>query len=678
MASLNTLRTKFGVVLSIIIGLALLAFVLSLKTEMGFSGNDPKVGVIDGDKIKYSEYLEEYDRVKQQNGGAEGTAQQMDALSNATWQVMLTKHVMEPGFEKLGVSVGEAERLGLISGEHTSDALYRAFADPRTGVYNVASVSEFLTHAQTDPQAQQMWNALNKQMLIERQFSKYLTLLKAGVYVNNLEVARGVQSANNSYSGRWAGKKYDSVADSLLEVSQSEIRAYYDKHKRAFEQTPSRTISYVVFDVNATEDDMLAIQNTVTAVGEEFAAAPDVKAFIRGNRNGRINESYVSAAQLPAEEAQALLAGAQYGPVLKDNAWTMARVVESKIVSDTLGIRHIVLPFAEEKRADSLLTALRAGGDFAQAAQQFSVYNETAANGGEVGLMPFSAFTGEFATALSGAKKDDIVKIVTGDAIQLIQVYRADSPSKHLMIATITYPVEASEKTRNIIHNAAGTFSVSAKGSIEKFNEAATAAAVTPRVSPIRQGERDLQGLEDSRELVRWAYGAEKGDLSEIFAVGGNYVLATVTDIDDEKVMTVERATDRIKAKLLRDKKYDYIVKNAQGSSFADLTMSLGTSESGQFDSLQYAAYYLPNMGIEPRVIGAITSTTKTGVVSKPVKGNTGVYIFQVDNVATEAKQTPEAEKVRAQAMAEGMMQQYSLQAIQQMAKVEDLRGKFF
>ena len=68
MASLNTLRTKFGVVLSIVIALALLAFILSLKTEMGFSGNDPKVGVIDGDKINYSEYYEQYERVKAQSG----------------------------------------------------------------------------------------------------------------------------------------------------------------------------------------------------------------------------------------------------------------------------------------------------------------------------------------------------------------------------------------------------------------------------------------------------------------------------------------------------------------------------------------------------------------------------------------------------------------------------------
>lgn len=78
--------------------------------------------------------------------------------------------------------------------------------------------------------------------------------------------------------------------------------------------------------------------------------------------------------------------------------------------------------------------------------------------------MPFSAFTGEFAAALANARKGDIVKIAAGDAIQLMQVYRADKPSKHMQLATITYPVEASAATRRDIHNQAGSFMVTAKG----------------------------------------------------------------------------------------------------------------------------------------------------------------------------------------------------------------------
>ena len=118
MASLNTLRTKFGALLSVIIALALLAFILSLKTDMGFSDNDPKVGVIDGDKIRYSEYLNQYDAIKNRNGGVEAsTDQESDQLAAATWQALFADHVLVPGFERMGIEVPEQERLDMVSGK---------------------------------------------------------------------------------------------------------------------------------------------------------------------------------------------------------------------------------------------------------------------------------------------------------------------------------------------------------------------------------------------------------------------------------------------------------------------------------------------------------------------------------------------------------------------------------
>ena len=144
MASLNTLRTKFGIVLSIVIAGALLAFILSLKTEMGFSGNDPRVGVINGKKINYSEYYNQYEQIKAQSGAQESDEQQSAMLANAAWQALIGKYVLEPGFDKMGLRVTEPARLSLLSGPHPSQAFYNAFADPRTGEYNVAAVGQGL------------------------------------------------------------------------------------------------------------------------------------------------------------------------------------------------------------------------------------------------------------------------------------------------------------------------------------------------------------------------------------------------------------------------------------------------------------------------------------------------------------------------------------------------------
>ncbi|WP_289110512.1 peptidylprolyl isomerase [uncultured Alistipes sp.] len=677
MASLNTLRTKFGIVLSIVIAGALLAFILSLKTEMGFSGNDPRVGVIDGEKINYSEYYNQYEQVKAQSGAQESNEQQSAMLANAAWQALIGKYVLTPGFDKMGLRVTEPERMSMVSGQHPSQAFYNAFADPRTGEYNVAAVHQFLSEAEANAQAQLAWAQLNEQARMEREVAKFLGLIKGGVYVNSLEVANGVNSANNTYAGKWAGKKYSAVPDSLIQLKSSDIKAYYNSHKNMFKQTPSRALSYVVFEVSPTDDDMLALEKSVAEVGAQFAATEELKSFVRANRNGKIADNYVSAKQLSEEEAKALLDGATYGPVLKNNEWTMARALDTKIVPDSMGIRHIVLPYTQEALADSLLTVLKGGADFAQVAAQYSVYDATAANGGEVGVMPFSAFSGEFAAALANAKTGDIVKIASGDAIQLMQVYRADKPSKHVQVASITYPVEASAATRRDIHNQAGTFSVNAKGSVEAFNDAASAAAVTPRIALLAQGERTIRGLEDSRDVARWAYGAEVGDVSEIFPVGKDYVIAMLTEIDDNEFAPLEKVSAQIRAQVLRDKKYDYIVKELSGSTLDEQAKSLGT-EVADFDNVTFGAFYVNGPGFEPRLIGAISSTTEKGVLSAPVKGLSGVYVFEVDDIQTSDKQTAEGEKVRAQAMAESMAQQFSVQAIQQMAKIQDLRGKYF
>ena len=677
MASLNTLRTKFGIVLSIVIAGALLAFILSLKTEMGFSGNDPRVGVIDGEKINYSEYYNQYEQVKAQSGAQESNEQQSAMLANAAWQALIGKYVLTPGFDKMGLRVTEPERMSMVSGQHPSQAFYNAFADPRTGEYNVAAVHQFLSEAEANAQAQQAWAQLNEQARMEREVAKFLGLIKGGVYVNSLEVANGVNSANNTYAGKWAGKKYSAVPDSLIQLKSSDIKAYYNSHKNMFKQTPSRALSYVVFEVSPTDDDMLALEKSVAEVGAQFAATEELKSFVRANRNGKIADNYVSAKQLSEEEAKALLDGATYGPVLKNNEWTMARALDTKIVPDSMGIRHIVLPYTQEALADSLLTVLKGGADFAQVAAQYSVYDATAANGGEVGVMPFSAFSGEFAAALANAKTGDIVKIASGDAIQLMQVYRADKPSKHVQVASITYPVEASAATRRDIHNQAGTFSVNAKGSVEAFNDAASAAAVTPRIASLAQGERTIRGLEDSRDVARWAYGAEVGDVSEIFPVGKDYVIAMLTEIDDNEFAPLEKVSAQIRAQVLRDKKYDYIVKELSGSTLDEQAKSLGT-EVADFDNVTFGAFYVNGPGFEPRLIGAISSTTEKGVLSAPVKGLSGVYVFEVDDIQTSDKKTAEGEKVRAQAMAESMAQQFSVQAIQQMAKIQDLRGKYF
>lgn len=678
MASLNTLRTKFGIVLSIVIAFALLAFILSLKTEMGFSGTDPKVGEINGDKIRYSEYYDAYELTKSQNGGNAAAADEAgeERISMAAWQSLVAKHAMIPGFEKLGLTVTEAERMSMLSGERPSGVYYSAFANPATGEYDAAAIAGFLTQVENNYQMQQTWAYINDQAVLEREIAKFMGLVKGGAYVNKLEVESGVEHANDTFTGKIASRKYASVPDSLFTVSRSEMKKYYNGHKGMFKQQPSRSISYVLFEVEPTAEDMSAIETEVKAVAAEFAAADDVNAFVRQNRRGSVDDRYLTGEQLPSAESAALMAGKTYGPELANDVWTMARVVDSKVVPDSLGLRHIVLQYNDDKLADSLLLALKNGADFATVARENSLV-ETASNGGEIGVLPFSALPSDFVDALSNARKGDIVKIVSGNAIQIVNVYRADKRSKHVKVARIEYPVEASSKTNNAIHASASSFSVKAVGGADKFNAAAAEASMTPRVATIPNGERSVRGLEKSQEVVRWAYGAKVGDISDIVKVGKDYVVAMLTEIDDNEYKPLDEVAQQVTTALMHDKKFDYIVAEMKGENVEQVAESFGSTVS-DFKDLSYASFYINGVGVEPRLVGAITATTETGKLSAPVKGASGVYVFTVDSIADSEKQTADAEKVRLQAMAESMAQQASLYAVQELAAIKDLRNKYF
>ena len=678
MASLQTLRTKYGVVLSIIIVLALLAFIISLGPEMGFMGNrDPKVGVINGEKVTYMEYLNEYEATKANLGGDESTEEAAAMLANTTWQSLVAKHFLTPGFEKIGLQISEKERMAMLTGEIPSQIIYSAFANPQTGEYDVATVSAFLAQMSADPQYQSMWAYLNSKAQLERQNAKFIGLMKAGAYVNKLEIAQGVNAANETRNGRYVTVNYNTVADSLATVSDAEIIAYYNanKHKSDYKKTPHKVISYVVFDVEPTESDMADVEKKALAMGEEFSQAEDIRAFVRKNM-GEIAQSYVSAAQLSADEA-VVLEGAQYGPVLNANAWVMSRPISTVMASDSLGLSHIVLAPDAKTEADSLYNALVGGANFAEAAAKHSQYAETAQKGGDMGVIPFNVISADLAEQFVGKKVGDLVKVENAGGIQIFKITRADKPQKYALLGTVNVAIEPSSTTRRNVHNVASIFSVDGKGSIDNFNTAATAAAVTPRVARVMQSDRTVSGLLESREVARWTHGAEVGDLSEIFNLGNAYVVAMVTEEDNSKFIPVAEKQYEISRVLARDKKFEILKSKLAGATIEEIASANGV-EVATFENVKYSDFGVGTNSYEPALVGAIAKTKATGAVSAPVKGSSVAAVFVVDGISTTEEQTAEAEKVRKQSFQEAMVPQMAVGALQNMVEIEDLRGKYF
>ena len=674
MVSLNTLRTKFGVLLSVVIAGALLAFIFSLKTEMGFSGNDPKVGAIDGKDIHYTEFLAAYDDVKSQMGELTTDEQAQQALAN-TWQILLSDHVFTPGFEELGLAVGEAEHKALIRGERASNVMTSLFGNPQTGEYNIEALAAFLAEVETNPQAQKAWAFFSKQADLDRAMMKYQALVQKGAYANTLEVERGVKSANNTYNGRYVVCRYNTVADSLFTVSDSEIKAYYNAHKAQYERVPSRTISYVEFEVEPTEADKAAVEAEAKAAAEQFATVKDFKAYTRENRHASVAQTYITAASMTAEESEALVKGKMYGPALVADEWRAARVAEVRNVPEKYTLSHIVLNYTDDKLADSLVTVAKKG-DFAALASQYSLATDTAAEGGKIGEVTYGSLAPEFADALLGKKKGDVVKVTMGNVIQVLKVDAVSAIQKHYKLATLTYPLVASQLTQRDVHNAASLFAVTAAK--DGFESATTAQAQSARTATIEKAARSVRGIDvNSLEVVFWANKAKVGDVSELIKLDNNhYVVATLTGINDNEYRTVNEVASQIKSTLLRDKKFEHIAAKMAGATIEEVATA-AAAEVKTFENVKYDAYYIPGVGVEPRVLGAISSLEQ-GALSAPVKGASGVFVLVTDGVTVAAEaQTVEAEKVKQQASAEQSATR-AFYAVQEAADVEDNTVGYF
>ena len=674
MVSLNTLRTQFGVVLSIVIGGALLAFILSLKTEMGFSGNDPEVGEVNGEEIHYSEFLAAYEDVKTQMGGDNFDYDQSAQAVSMAWQSLVADHVFVPGFEKLGLTVTPAERKAMLQGELASGVYGSVFADPRTGVYDVAAVTNFLAQADGNPEMQRIWNLIDKQARIERATNKYMDLVRGGAYANALTLNKGVVAENNTYKGHFVACKYTTVADSLVTVSPREIKKYYKAHKSQYKQEPYRTVNYAHFEVEPTDADKKAIEESAKTNTALFAKTKNLKNYVREEAHASLANTYVAAKSLASDEAKALRAGKTYGPELKGNEWYSSRVLETRNVPDSIELQHIVISYLDNKLADSLYTvASKKGADFAALASNYSVA-ESAAEGGVIGKVAYSTLAPELADALTSAKKGAVIKVAFGNAIQIFKVLSTGPVTRHYRLATLTYPVEASQDTKRNIHKEASLFAVNAKGSVEKFNE--VAASLSTSSMNIQRDSRNVPGLENSLEVVRWANDAKVGDVSDIIKLDDGYVVAVVTAIDNSEYKPLDKVSTQIKNKLIREKKAVLLKEKMQGATLDEIAANAG-SKVEEFADAKSSAYYVKGLGVEPRVLGAVAAA-ETGKLLPLIEGNSGVYAVVVDEVAVEETQTIDAERVKAQAEAESMASRRAMWAVQEKANVVDNTVKYF
>ena len=646
MASLNTLRTKYGIILSVVIALVLVAFILgdqlSMQNRQGEIPEDKTVLTIDGTEIKASQYAE-YQNIVRETGMNE------DAKSDYCYEMALFNSFVEPSLDNLGLAVSEADikSYAKIFGEQMAKT-YQQYGWPTDLIKG---------------EIERRWVAGLPTIDMSLAYTKFTDAYAAANYVNRLEMEQQMRNANLTFDGRYVMVPYSVMPE--VEVSEEEINAYYEENKQPNTSFGARTLRYVAFEVEPTAEDLATAEKDVMSVDAQVAAAADGEAIKRAVRTigGKVDR-YKLFSALDAEIAEAIKAGKNYGPVFEDNVWKASYVISDVTVPASYEFEVVTAEnvVAAKELADELIAN---GGDFTKLETAVDVANDSRqmVNMGQSDAANFI-----------GCKEGDIFTYTYNNKPAVVKITKLGEADRFVLTADINKKVDASELTRNNIVKSVDQFVKAAGSDIETFNTAANESNYQVLVTtanrndytPMMNRERGVRNIPNSRAIAVWAYDAPIGAIKSFHGENVIYV-AMVSAIDENEFNVIN--TRNIENTLKRNKQYEAIA--AQLAMGAEIEGAV----NGEFKGVKFADNMVDGK-FEAALAGAIASSRETGVETK-VKGMSGAYVFVVDAINGEVDLTAiDTERTPSMTQRESQMGQHAVEAITSKADVKDFRGE--
>jgi len=687
MATLERIRNKSGLLI-IVIAIGLLAFLLGDLMSSGdsiFRRKNMQIAEINGTSVSYPEYqgyvteLEDYYKLNSRSSALdENTSYQ---IREQAWNQMVQDVIMEEKYEELGIMVTADEIFEMATGKNVHPQIRQMFTNPQTGIFDKAQVINFLQQKNLDPSANFYWLFLEKQIKKERLFAKYRELIKKGMFITTAQAKAEADAKQNKVDFDFVVKRYATIQDSTITVSEGEIKNYYNAHTEHYKQDAMRDVVYVSFEVKPSEEDRQMAQDWITKSKVEFEnPATDAIQYVNMNSESNYIDRNLKLEQLSSTLqgfVQGATEGEVYGPYVENETFKLSRIVAIKQIPDSVKARHILVK--DPALADSLFAMVQRGADFAKVARDHSTDQGSAINGGDLGWFTDGQMVKPFNDACFENKKGAFVKVDSQFGTHIINIQDKGKPVTKYNIATLERNVNYSTKTNQQVYAQAAKFA-SLNNTIEKFDQAVTTDNLVKRYGrSLKANDRVVNNLKSSREMVRWAFDAEMNDMSPIFEFGDEYVIAFLSGAKEEGFQSIAAVKGSIERELRNKKKADLLITELNSKKNSNDIAALASaidSEVMTANQIDFGAFQVPGAGVEPALV-ALATKSKTGELSAAVAGNNGVYVVKVTNVTANATDV-EAEKAQLKQTASFKVDYQATEAIRSKAEVEDFRSKFF
>ena len=673
MAVLQKIRVKFGVVISVIIALALLSFIIdpsTLETALNSMSSKYDVGKIAGKSVSYTDFLADVDRYTTINeivtGSSVQNEQTQTQIRNAAWQELLDKFMFVENAKKAGLTVGEDELADLLSGDNISPVIAQnpAFAG-QDGTFSRDALMQFIQSIESDESGRLKiyWNYLQNTVRTQEFYAKYGSLFTASNFLNKLMIDDDLAMNNTTASIDYVPVYYSYAIDSTINVSSSEIRAYYKNHKDFFKQKASRDAEYVVFEVIPSAEDIAAANDELTAVYDEFCTTDNMKNFLSRNSDRSLSSYWYKEGELASvsKTVSDFVDGASAGavsPVLVDgNTFYAVKVMDQQKRPAEISVR--VISAADAASVEDVLTDLR----LAEPMRMTQTY-----------LIPGCE-------PLFGAKLNTPQLIQTVQYGQIAaEVVEASEPVVMKQVAILEKDALASKETFNKYYSQANTFATLAGSSLEGYKKAVDSLGVYSHpMNKMTEATSSFGAIDQAKEVTRWIFDAKKGQASNIITVNNNYFfIAAVKDIYKEGYSDIRDVASVIRDRLYTQKRNEKTVaqtaeKIAGMTSLEEIAEALGSTVVNKPDM---AFSSRSASAVEPVIAGA-AANAQIGAIAGPVAGDMAAYIIRVNSREAGSFYTEDDAKNTALSKAQYAAQMI-IPAMMEEADVVDNRARFF
>jgi len=691
MAVIGKIREKSGLVM-IIIGIGMLGFLFQDGAQSLLGGGpDNSLGEIGGVEVTAQEFDQRLQSAVSRWESQNGTSANADvraSFKDQVWDELIRENVLETQFSELGIAVSPEELFDMVQGNDPHPQVKQSFTDPATGSFSPSQVLQFLKSLESMPvENKNQWILFEQGIEQERIAKKYSLLLSKGLFVTSNMAKRAYVDQKEQRNVKFVVKRYNAVHDSTITVTDGDLRAYYNAHKGEYKQGASRELEFVKFNVEPSPEDIVEAKKWIDDTAAEFKISADDSSFVVYNSEAPLDQKYYGANDMPFGIDSSFFyqeVGTLTDVYKQDGSFMVTKLSDIKMIPDSVKARHILLKTTQtftdtllQAKLDSVKSVLENGGDFGAIAKNMSEDVQSAIEGGDLGWFKEGTMVPSFNAACFYGKAGDIVIVQSQFGFHLIEVLKQADKTKKILLATVSRKVVPSNETFDDVFAKASMFYTN-NGTTETFRKSTESDEYTKYVaSDVKVGDKNIPGMTDVRELVRWSFNNDKGAISAPMQFTNTFVVAHLSEIREEGIASMDQVEIQVELGAKKKKKAEMFIAEMDGVEGLD---ALATKIDGTVSSapgVSFSALSIAGMGQEMSVNGML-STLQEGQMSVAIEGQSGVYVVQVESVIP-APETTDYSTFKSQ-----LTQQYGaasnqlLDALKDKVGVVDERYKFY